>query len=151
MEGLGDNVAQFIELISDMINNLISDNNLNGGKILGLGIGTPGPVNIEDDRILSPPNMKMLKYLPFRRMMEDRIGIPVFLHRDANIIIGGILATEYFEYLEIVKEVVFFNRLNRNSENMIVKTMNGDKAGIIGAGEIALDHFFKNFVGQEHY
>jgi predicted NBD/HSP70 family sugar kinase len=293
MEGIGDDAAQFIELISDMINGLINDNDLNGGKILGLGIGTPGPVNIEDDRILSPPNMKMLRYLPFRRMMEDRIGIPVILHRDANaiamgeywcgagfgynnmvyidadmgigcglvfdselyvgknyvagefghitidpmgpvcncgkqgcleavgsgisvvkdfiqrirktpehplyaeigktiipqilkmgneheplaisvlneaahnmgiaivnlinildpdiIIIGGILATEYSEYLEIVKEVVISNRLNRNSENLIVKTANGDKAGIIGAGEIVVDHFFKSLIGKELY
>jgi predicted NBD/HSP70 family sugar kinase/predicted transcriptional regulator len=293
MEGIGDDAAQFIELTSDMIHSLINENDLNGGKILGLGIGTPGPVNIEDDRILSPPNMKMLRYLPFRRMMEDRIGIPVILHRDANaiamgeywcgagfgynnmvyidadmgigcglvfdsellvgknyvagefghitiapmgpicncgkqgcleavgsgisilrdfterirkspehplyaeigkiniqqilklgnehdlpaisvlneaahnmgiaivnlinildpdiIIMGGILTTGYDEYLEIIKEVVISNRLNRSSENLIVKTANGDKAGIIGAGEIVVDNFFKSLVGQELY
>jgi predicted NBD/HSP70 family sugar kinase len=287
MEGIGEDPARFISLISDMVRTLLTENDLEGEKILGLGIGAPGPVNIADDRVLSPPNMKMLRYLPLRQMVEDRVGIPAFLHRDANaiamgeywhgagfgynnmvyidadmgigcglifdselhtgrnyvagefghmtiipsgpvcncgkqgclealgsgiavirnfrerlspedrekinekinipeilklgnereplavsvlneaahymgiaivnlinildpdiIIMGGVLTVGYSEYLEIVKETVLSNRLNRNSENLIVKTMNGNCAGMIGAGEIVVDRFFKSLAGE---
>ena len=89
MSGVPDDAPEFIETISNMTNAAIAESDIERAKLLGLGVCAPGPVDIENGRIMSAPNMKMLRYLPLRQIMEDKLGLPVLLHKDTNAIAMG--------------------------------------------------------------
>ena len=57
---------------------------LNGGKILGLGIGAPGPLDPCAGKICYAPNLNWHDY-NLRDVLQDRLGVPVFLENDANL------------------------------------------------------------------
>ncbi|GHT59350.1 serine/threonine protein kinase [Spirochaetia bacterium] len=89
MTGLSEDSSVFIDSITTMVNALITEKGIDKSKLLGLGIGVPGPVNTAEGRIMSPPNMKMLRYMPLRQIMEQKTGLPVLLHKDTNAIAMG--------------------------------------------------------------
>ncbi len=55
-----------------------------GGKILGLGIGAPGPLDPRTGKICYAPNLRWRDF-NLRDILQDRLGIPVFLENDANL------------------------------------------------------------------
>jgi glucokinase len=57
---------------------------LSGGKILGLGIGAPGPLDPRTGKICYAPNLRWRDF-NLRDILQDRLGIPVFLENDANL------------------------------------------------------------------
>jgi glucokinase len=54
-------------------------------KIVGMGIGAPGPLNPTIGVVYSPPNLPGWDNVPLRTIMEQRLGLPVFLGNDANL------------------------------------------------------------------
>lgn len=54
-------------------------------KLIGLGIGAPGPLNPMTGVVYSPPNLPGWDNVPLRDIMEERTGLPVFLGNDANL------------------------------------------------------------------
>ncbi|HEX2914641.1 MAG TPA: ROK family protein [Chloroflexia bacterium] len=54
-------------------------------SLIGMGIGAPGPLNPETGIVYSPPNLPGWNYVPLRDIMEERIGLPVYLGNDANL------------------------------------------------------------------
>jgi len=57
---------------------------LQEGKILGLGIGAPGPLNPCTGQICFAPNLCWRNF-NLRDFLQERLGIPVFLENDANL------------------------------------------------------------------
>jgi glucokinase len=55
-----------------------------GGRIAGLGICSPGPVDHASGTILDPPNLTGWRDVPMRQMLEDRMNLPVVLEHDAK-------------------------------------------------------------------
>ena len=56
-----------------------------GGKqIAALGICSPGPINHQTGMIVDPPNIPGLHHTPLRRMLAERLNIPVSLEHDAK-------------------------------------------------------------------
>lgn len=53
-------------------------------KIEGIGIGFPGPVDVELGVVLSPPNMKGWINVPLKDIMEEEFKMPVIIENDAN-------------------------------------------------------------------
>ncbi len=53
--------------------------------IIGLGIGSPGPLNSKTGLVFSPANLPGWESVPLRDILEDRLGLPVFLGNDANL------------------------------------------------------------------
>lgn len=51
--------------------------------LLGIGIGVPGPVNLETGELIYPPNLPGWKRVNLRRPFAE-LGLPVFLNNDAN-------------------------------------------------------------------
>lgn len=54
------------------------------GKIRGLGIGSPGPLNPHTGVILSPPNLPGWDCIPLKERLQQDLGLPVYLNNDAN-------------------------------------------------------------------
>jgi len=53
-------------------------------QVAAVGVGSPGPLDIEADVALSPPNLPGWDRVPLRRLIEEGLGIPTTLENDAN-------------------------------------------------------------------
>lgn len=54
------------------------------GRLLGLGIGAPGPLDPVTGMVYSPPNLPGWQAIPLRQIVSDALGMPVALGNDAN-------------------------------------------------------------------
>lgn len=80
---------EFVDMLVSSIEKIIEKTGFVREEILGIGIGAPGPVDCDNGIILTPPNMPILRYLPLKETLEERVGFPVFLHKDTNVIAVG--------------------------------------------------------------
>lgn len=54
------------------------------GVLLGVGVGSPGPVDPEAGVVFTTPNMPGWDQVPLRAILSERTGLPVELGNDAN-------------------------------------------------------------------
>jgi len=67
-----------------VINNIISAiNKVKSGKVLGIGIGSPGPMDYKNGIITNPVNLPF-RNVPLKKIIEKEFSLPVFLDNDAN-------------------------------------------------------------------
>ena len=59
-----------------------------GAKIVGVGVGAPGPLDTKRGIVLLTPNLGWVD-LPLRQIIRDRIGLPAALDNDANCAVLG--------------------------------------------------------------
>ena len=55
-----------------------------GGRILGMGVGIPGPMDVEAGALLQPPNFSKWDSIPLRRLLWERFSLPVWMEDDAR-------------------------------------------------------------------
>lgn len=72
-----------IEIISQQLQECIWEANFSKDRIIGVGIGLPGPVDFESGIVRFLPNYDW-KDIPFRKMLQERINHPVFLDNSSN-------------------------------------------------------------------
>ncbi|MBI4541426.1 MAG: ROK family protein [Gemmatimonadetes bacterium] len=58
-------------------------------RIVGVGIGSPGPLDRERGVVLLTPNLGW-RNLPLRQLVSDAVGLPATLDNDANCAIYGV-------------------------------------------------------------
>lgn len=63
------------------------------GELLGIGITSPGPLDISKGTILNPPNFHKWSTLKIVDYFQDKLKCPVYLENDLN---GLALAEKYF-------------------------------------------------------
>lgn len=80
---------ELIEMILQSVREVKQEARIAEDKYIGVGIGVPGPIDLEHGLILTPPNMPVLRYLPMREIMEAKLGLPVYLHKDTNVLALG--------------------------------------------------------------
>ncbi len=59
------------------------------GEIVGIGVGTPGPVDMRRGVIVSSPNLPGWRDVPVAEMLRSALGLPVCHERDANAALLG--------------------------------------------------------------
>jgi len=59
------------------------------GRLWGVGIGVPGPVEFESGRPVSPPIMPGWDAYPIRERFAERYGAPVWVDNDVNLLALG--------------------------------------------------------------
>lgn len=52
---------------------------------VGIGIGVPGPVDFKAGWMIMATNIPALTMYPLKKVLEERLSIPVFLDNDANV------------------------------------------------------------------
>lgn len=62
----------------------LSEKHRNSGKLLGIGIGVPGIIDMETGMVRESPNLPDWADYPVRREIEQRLGTRVILENDAN-------------------------------------------------------------------
>jgi glucokinase-like ROK family protein len=73
------------------------------GRLLGLGLATPGTVDVEQGLLIFSPNLQWHN-VPFRQILQDRTGLPVFVDNDAN---AAALAEHFFGVARQVQDFIF--------------------------------------------
>lgn len=62
----------------------LTDRMMEGNEVLGIGIGSIGPVNAEQGSILNPPDFYGIKDVPIVQIFRERYGLPVSLDYHYN-------------------------------------------------------------------
>lgn len=75
---------QEIGKLCDIINASIKEGNYEG-KVEGIGIGSPGTLDMDQGIILSSPNLAKWAGFNIKKFMKERTGLPVELNNDANV------------------------------------------------------------------
>ena len=76
------------EIAADMnalVKDLAEDKGIGLKEIAGVGLGVPGAVDLERGELIYAPNLPTCRHTPFRRCVEEALGIPLYLDNDANV------------------------------------------------------------------
>lgn len=76
-----EGASAVIDRIVAGIDAIISENG--GDPPLGIGVGSPGPLDPYDGVILAAPNLGW-QNVPLKSILEERLGLPVIVGNDAN-------------------------------------------------------------------
>ena len=71
-------------LIHDGIEQLIADSAVPRDKIVGVGVGAPGPIDQERGTIVDPPHLVDWHRVPLRDALEASTGLPVLVDKDVT-------------------------------------------------------------------
>ena len=75
---------EMIKFIVSFAGETIEKSKLPKEEICGLGIGFPGPLNVETGTIFNPPNLNGWDNVPLRDILEKELKVPVAIENDAN-------------------------------------------------------------------
>lgn len=95
--------SAFIKRITDLIRQALNHAKQAHSHPLGVGIGLPGLVNLEQGELVFAPNLKW-SHVPLRQQLADRLDVPVFVENDAN---ASALGEYYFGNARQVKDFIF--------------------------------------------
>jgi len=76
-----DLVNGFVQAVGD----IAQQRRIRRNDILGIGIGLPGPVNFEKGIVYSLTNIRGWRDVPLKRILEQKLKIPVFIDNDAKV------------------------------------------------------------------
>ncbi|MDD5254834.1 MAG: ROK family protein [Candidatus Omnitrophica bacterium] len=77
--------ADLIRAITRCVETVISRNKLRKKDIVGLGLGLPGPIDVEKKSVHFFPNIPGWKNVALGRILEQKFMVPVFLDNDAKL------------------------------------------------------------------
>src|SRR5262249_38537678 len=82
-------LPQVVALLAE----LLASERIARGAIVGAGVGVPRPLAFANGRPMMPPTMPGWHDVPLRVLLEDALGLRVFVENDANL---GALAEHYW-------------------------------------------------------
>jgi len=105
---------------------------VDGSQVAAVGIGAPGPVDIEAGVVVAPPNLPGWERVPLEQLIQDELGINTFLENDAN---AAALGEHRFGAGRGVKHMIYVTVSTGIGGGLILdgKLYHGDSGG---AGEI---------------
>lgn len=73
-----------IARINSYIKKVVKKSGVKANNIIGIGIGSPGPLDSKSGIIMCPPNLKTWVNVPIVRLLQETWSIPIILENDAN-------------------------------------------------------------------
>jgi glucokinase len=86
--GRGSRRAETLRLLAARVRELAA-RAPRGAKVVGVGVGAPGPIDVERGLVYFFPNLPGWKNTPLRALLERRLRLPVALDNDANAMALG--------------------------------------------------------------
>ncbi len=86
---IGAGPERCLDRVEELFAELISATRDLPGKLWGVGIGVPGPVEFLSGRPVSPPIMPGWDGYPVRERFAERYGAPVWVDNDVNLLALG--------------------------------------------------------------
>ena len=75
--------------VNQLIEELLANNSLSQKKILGIGMGVPGPVEFLKGLPVSPPIMPGWHLFPLKKILQEKYSCPAFIDNDVNVMAVG--------------------------------------------------------------
>lgn len=66
------------------VHHLVRRSDVGDGRVLGVGLAVPGPLDDTHRRVFSPPNLPGWAEVPLADMVQERAGLPVVMDNDAT-------------------------------------------------------------------
>lgn len=73
-----------LNVIAAEINHIIAERNISFDKLLGIGISAPGPLSVQDGKILEPPNLEKWHNFPICEYLQQMTNLPVYLENNSS-------------------------------------------------------------------
>ncbi|KTT27258.1 ROK family protein [Pseudacidovorax intermedius] len=106
--------------VRQRLRELLQARGIPGRRVLGIGMGVPGPVNFEAGQLVNPPLMPGWDSFSIRDYLREDYAAPVFVDNDVNLMALGELW-----------------RLQRGLSNfLVIKVGTGIGCGIVCHGEV---------------
>ncbi|MFT4211040.1 MAG: ROK family transcriptional regulator [Microbacterium sp.] len=70
--------------IGEAVAKLMSSSGIDAGRVAGIGVAAPGPIDLVRGLIIDPPQLSAWHAVPLRQMLADITGLPVFLEKDTR-------------------------------------------------------------------
>jgi len=83
------NRKEIVNAIIKQINNLCINNKISKSDIIGLGIASPGPLDINKGMILNTPNLKDFQNYRIVNDFKKKLNIDTYIENDANLFALG--------------------------------------------------------------
>jgi glucokinase len=80
------------EIVGTMIEGIeriVQNSDLTIQQLAGIGIGSPGPLDLIHGIILEPPNLSTLHHFPLQQTLENYFNLSVAINNDANCFVLG--------------------------------------------------------------
>lgn len=74
-------LAQIISHIQEVL----TVHNVPRNRLLGIGVGVPGPLDYTTGAVIAPPIMPGWDRFPLRQLLTQEFGLPVLVENDANL------------------------------------------------------------------
>lgn len=87
--GAGRGRRKMLALLSERIFRLITEARKQGMKVLGVGVGAPGPIDVERGFVYFFPNIPGWKNTPLKKILAKKLKLPVYVDNDANAMALG--------------------------------------------------------------
>ncbi len=81
--------AELMDKLVEHIHILLKEAKFRKLKISGVGIGAPGPIDVEKGLVYFFPNIKGWENTPLKQILKKRLKLPVFVDNDANVMALG--------------------------------------------------------------
>ena len=88
---------EVISAIINQVNQLLKKNNIKKTDVVGLGVASPGPIDIKKGIILDTVNLKIFQNYNLVNDFKDKLKIDTFIANDANLFSLGEWYTQYRE------------------------------------------------------
>ena len=85
-EFLADSHAELlVDKVEAITDKLLKQCQIPAGKILGMGMALPGPLDVQKGILINPPNFPGLKQVPIQNMLEERLSFRICLDKETNL------------------------------------------------------------------
>lgn len=100
--------SEIVKMISERVNSALEDLTINKSSILGIGIGTIGPLDREKGTILNARNLNTREWInfPIREAIEKELKLPTFIDNGAN---SAVLGEYLFRKDKDINSMAYFN------------------------------------------
>jgi predicted NBD/HSP70 family sugar kinase len=84
-----DDPSEVVRTIANAVDGLVSDAQVDVDAVLGVGIASPGPIDVDAGVVLDPPFLPRWRDVPLRDALADATGYPVLLEKDVTAAVVG--------------------------------------------------------------
>ncbi|WP_412873580.1 ROK family protein [Curtobacterium poinsettiae] len=79
-----DDPSQVVRTIASAVDGLVADAGVAVDSVLGVGIASPGPIDVEAGIVVDPPFLPRWRDVPLRDALAEATGYPVLLEKDVT-------------------------------------------------------------------
>lgn len=82
----GIDAPTVVDKLKVLIRRAIDRSGIDEGKILGIGVGAPGIVDIVEGRVLRYPRILSMSDFPIGQRLSDAFQMPVYVHNNSTVV-----------------------------------------------------------------